>query len=249
MEIKIDFDLAKLKITQKDIDPNNEIATQVTEGLRDQVQKHIYELAAQRLRSTRAKFLAGLHVKVGDDKQNPSIDVDLDDDVSWIEKGAPKIDLKNHMLQGREKVVIPFNHGKGPSKTRFADMNATKEKLYMESTSAMRKSGMGVSKVNNDQFGKPIIGHVGSIKSVHSSIKSKHSGESVLNRLKVSQVKGAKGGIRKEMTTFRTMTKDQPSDMWVIPAAKPHNIIKDTESWVDQNYNNIIDDIAKKIFK
>jgi hypothetical protein len=240
------FDLSQLEKEFGFYKNINKHLADAIDNLAGQAYEKAIELAQQKLKSRRDIFLNNLEFKKEGSGNNAVYVILLNDGGMWVEDGVPAHNMKDTHLKGKDKVIIPFNH----NKMQPSMMPPKQQQLYKEVKSFLKKQKMPLGKTINDNSGKPILSSPGNVKpaatfnNVPSSIKSKKSGESVLNRLNVYQTatqgKDGKQKITKTAMTFRTLSKNSGDDEWNVPDLKAAHILDEVYSWILQNYEKIL---------
>ncbi len=245
-DFNIKFDLSPLVEQMsyfKDID--KKLATAL-DSLAGQAYEKAIELAQQKLKSRRDTYLKHLSfTKQGQGNDTVYLIV-LSEEALWIEEGMSAHNMKDTHLNGKDKVIIPFQHNKGmPSM-----MPKKQAELYKEVKSFLKKNKMSLNKPIMDKAGKSNISSAGNVKPAASfgSVPSKHvskkTGESVLNRLNVyqhqSQTKTGKTKTTSTAMTFRTLSQNSDKSEWNVPQLPPAKILDEVYDWILQNYEKIM---------
>jgi hypothetical protein len=240
------FDLSQLEKEFNFFKNINKQLSNAMDNLAGQAYEKAIELAQEKLKSRRDPFLNNLEFKKEGSGDRAVYIIVLHDAGLWVEEGVEAHNMKDTHLKGKDKVVIPFNHNKMQSSM----MPQKQQQLYKEVKSFLKKQKISMTKPINDNSGKPIISSPGAVKpaasfsKVPSSIKSKKSGESVLNRLNVyqhsTQGKDGKQKVSKTAMTFRTLSKNSGDNEWNVPDLKAANILDEVYSWILENYEKIL---------
>lgn len=253
MKFKVDgaklFDDVKKEITG---------IMQISEArLAHAIYNHIVDLANAELKSSKEKFLNGLHVE--HDQGNTWV-ISLDEKVHWVELGLPagtqmlpgilKSSKVKYTKDGSRYVNVPLMNAKAPT--------SNKEALALKDSvkDALKSKGISLDSVERNSSGKPKIGLVHSLnvrgpnKSENGpyqgygpagDIRVGHKGHPLLYGVRVYQRKGANGQISKSVMTFRVASdKQSASEYWVHPGTQPKNFFTRTEEWINQNWDAIM---------
>lgn len=233
-DFEIKFDLTQLTEQFqffKDINKKVGLAVDV---LAAQAYAKAIELVQQQIRSNRNLYLENLEFTSTGSGDSKVYLIILHESAMFIEQGVKEHSLQSVALKGGEKSrVIPFVNNKN-----IPSMSSDKQKQILSDVKTFLSSQkMSLNKKIGSGEGK-----VASFSKVPSQMKSKHSGESVLNRLNVYQTQMPKngGGTKTQSTamTFRTLKADGPD--WLIPELKAKLILDQVYDWIIQNYKRIL---------
>lgn len=254
--IKLDVsELEKAFSFVKDI---NKRLSDAMENLAQAAYAQAIKLAQTKLKETRNIFLENFSLVKEGSASSPVYVLLLKEKAVWIDEGFPEHNMKDTHLNGKDSMVIPFQHNKNQSSM----MGENQKARYNEIKKFLKKQGVGLDKPINDNSGKPIISSKNSVKAaksfanVPSAKVGKVSGESVLNRLNIYQhevrQKDGSTKVAKTMMTFRTLSSKSGPDEWQVPARKAADIMDETFDFIIQNYQRILTEsitnlIAKNI--
>lgn len=245
-DFEIKFDLNELK-EQFDFFKNiNKHLSKAMDNLAGQAYEKAIELAQEKLKSRRDTYLKNLSFKKEGQGENTIYYIVLSEKALWIEDGVPAHNMRDTHLNGKDKIIIPFQHNKGQPSM----MPQKQADMYKDVKSFLKKQKLSLNKPINDSSGKPILSSPGNVKPAASfgSVPSKHvskkSGESLLNRLNIYQSNTQDKSGNSKMTTtamtFRTLSKNSPDDTWNVPELKPVHILDEVYDWILQNYEKIL---------
>lgn len=197
------------------------------------------ELAGERLKSTRQKYIEALSVS----EQDGLWVVSLDASMRWRDDGMEAFDMKEGLLaspkakraeDGSTYVVVPFEHGPGKGPT-----NSTPEQLDLVDTlkAEFKKRKIPWAKVERDSQGRPKIGRLHKFNVEDAPLKTKHGpgqgrggigdvrqgpnmrqragggpgggGIPFLRGVAVYQSHGEGGGVKRSVMTFRIVSSKQ----------------------------------------
>jgi hypothetical protein len=196
-------------------------------------------------------------------------EISLIDEGAKIENGREAWDMKPGLLKngkttvdGKNKYrVIPMMHGKESNSTNTKILDKNEEtinniKSFLKTQKSKQNPrglpyGLETHKIIDPITGSPRrvprlseMGEDGKPRPLHVfDIPSKIPGKgntALLTRLHIYQVETGKGGVKKVMTTFRTVTdKDNQKDKWIYPAQGAKNIFSETEDWAKNQWDTI----------
>lgn len=245
-DFALQFDLSQLEKEFSFFKNINKQLNQAIDNLAGQAYEKAIELAQQKLKSRRDIFLKNLEFKKEGSGDNTIYTIVLSEPALWIEEGMPAHNMKATHLNGKDKIIIPFKHNKGQPSM----MAPKQQELYKDVKSFLKKQKLSLNKPINDNSGKPILSSPGNVRAaasfskVPSLVKSKKSGESVLNRLNVyqhsTQDKQGKQKITSTAMTFRTLSKNSSDSEWNVPDLKAVKILDEVYSWILENYEKIL---------
>ncbi len=243
----IQFDLSQLEKEFNFFKDINKHLNKAVENLAGQAYEQAIKLTqtgSKKLTSRQALYLKNLEFKKEGSGKDAIYIIVLHEPAMWIEEGVKAHNMKDTHLNGKKKVIIPFNH----NKSQPSMMAPKQQELFKEVKSFLKKNKVSLNKPINDNSGKPIISSPGNVKpaasfsKVPSKTVSKQSGESVLNRLNVYQHatkdKAGKSKITSTAMTFRTLSEN--SEGWDVPDLKAALILDEVYSWILENYEKIL---------
>lgn len=223
------------------------------------VHAHAIELASEKLRSRRPKFLESLSFKqINDDLYVIALDVKAD----WINDGLKPFDMKPGMLKSRKAktaadgsryLVVPFEHGAG----KVASTVTPAEKNLIDTLKThMKKKKIPWGKIEKDSSGNPKLGLLHSFDVDHAPIKTKEgpgtgkgpigsvmqgpTGIPLLQSVRVYQKRRKDGTVKRSIMTFRTVSSKHGDGRWHHPGLAPENIMNEAAEWGLQQWETVM---------
>jgi len=256
MSLKIKFDATVLAqaCTEYAAEVERDIKNSV-EGLSRIAYDKMRDLASQELESTRKIFIDNLQspVQLADGVWI----ISLGEKALFIEEGlAPGFDMKPGLLTdgeysektGYRYRVVPFEHGKPPSQASESARELI-TKLRKGLKEYNKKEGNKVKipwkTIERNPNGSPKLGKLHSI-NLPSDIPGKGNTPS-LYRVSIYQTM-VNGNVRRDITTFRTVTANPDSkDKWIHPGIEAKKIMDEAADWAEKEfYRTIYPEILKK---
>lgn len=209
--------------------------------LATQTYAHVKELAANELHSSLSQF----QDNVGFEEISPGIwVVSIDKPALWIEEGLPQdFDMKPGILakgaktskDGHKYRVVPFDQGKAPSQSTGFEKN-----LINQIKSQLKDRGIPFKKIEKDVNGNPRLGKLHTL-NLDSDKPSTKASTPALQGLNIYQTRTASGSVRRDITTFRTVS-DGPAgaDKFKHPGYTPKKFLDRSAQWAENQWENII---------
>lgn len=189
------------------------------------------ELAQQRLRSTRKKYVDEL----GFEEVAPGLwVVSLGEPALWIEEGRkagsmlPDLLRRNYKIakDGTKYRVIPFEHTAPPS-----SLGPKALEIVQQLKGELKSRGIPFKKVERGPDGKPIMGVVHRI-DIPSKRPTRRASTEALAGVTVVQRMGRGGNVRRDILTFRVASEKHAADgRWVHPGSQGHNLMDLAAEW------------------
>lgn len=212
------------------------------EGLAKSTHANIKENAQNKLHSFRDQYLESLSPPEQID--NYLWVITLNDDAAWIEEGRPEpFDMKPGLLKdgktskdGVKYRVVPMNQGK--SSTQMSPNTAAHEHNMINKVKAeLKQRGIPYKKLELDKNGSPRVGRLHSF-DIESPIPGKGNTPQ-LKGINIYQTKAENGSIKRNITTFRTVTdgSDQ-KDKWIHPPVEARNFFKTAQEWAEKEWES-----------
>lgn len=262
--ITITLDLEDLLGLKKIEETAKEVIKKANEGAAKTLRGYIVTEADKVLHSRKKAYIESIILQ----KEDDFYIVALDKKAAWIEDGMDQTDMvpffmkSSKVKQGKNGkfLTIPFNLGyqKGVATTPAkADLIATvKQEL------ASRK--INYSTVERDEQGAPKLGKLHSLSIKDRPVKTQEgpnqghrpvgavkqgpSGRAWLDGIKIYQVKGPKGGVKRAIFTFRTVKPEHSGQMWIHPGLDGVNIFEKAADFMQKELDdNIIPKILEEI--
>lgn len=252
-DFNLKFDLSQLQEQMSYFKDLNKNVSKALDNLAGQAYEKAIELAQQKLKSRRDTYLKHLSFTKEGSGDNTVYIIVLSEEALWIEEGVAAHNMKSTHLNGKDKVVIPFQHNKGiPSM-----MPQKQADMYKEVKSFLKKNKMSLNKPILNKTGSPTISTPGNVKPAASfgSVPSKHvskkSGKSLLNNLNVYQHESTSQSGKKKTTstamTFRTLSRNSSDSEWNVPNLPGAKILDEVYDWILQNYERILQESLANI--
>lgn len=205
---------------------------------------HIKEEVQNKLHSSRKLYLESL---------SPPEQVDdflwvitLNQKAEWIEMGRPEpYDMKPGLLKdgktakdGSRYRVVPMNQAKTPSE--MSPNTAGYEQSMVDKVKfELKKQGIPYKKLELDKNGSPRIGKLHSL-DINSFTPGKGNTPQ-LHGINIYQTKQKDGSVKRNITTFRTVTdKPNQKDKWIHPPVEGKEFFKEAGEWAEQEWVNKI---------
>jgi hypothetical protein len=233
-DFKISFDLTELTKEFKYFKDIEKRVSGAIDVLAAQAYGQAIKLVQQQIRSQRNLYLENLEFTSQGSGDNKVWLIILHENAMWIEEGSKAHTLQEVALKGGAKSrVIPFNNNKN-----IPSMSSDKQKSIQQDV----KKFLNTQKISLNKPIGSVAGKVASFNKVPSKTTSKHSGESVLNRMNLYQTKTisktGKSTTHTTAMTFRTLSADGTD--WNIPEYKAKKILDQTYDWILTNYEKIV---------
>lgn len=215
-------------------------------GLAISTQNHIKEEAQNKLHTFREEYLKNLSPP---EQINDYLWViTLDSDANWIEEGRPEAyDMKPGLLNttrpgakpaktsagGKKYRIVPMNQAKAPSEMTVKK-GAYEKAMVATVKSELKKRDIPYKKLEIDpKTGSPRIGKLHSF-DIESNVPGKGNTPQ-LHGLSIYQTKQKDGSVKRQITTFRTVTEDQ-AGKWIHPPVEAKNFFKDAKTWAENEW-------------
>jgi hypothetical protein len=169
--------------------------------------------------------------------------ITLNSDAEWIEEGRPEpYDLKPGLLKdgkmsadGHKYRVVPMNQAKTP--TQIGPKQAAYDKAMVALVKQeLKNRNIPYKKLELDpKTGAPKIGKLHSL-DIQSNIPGKGNTPQ-LHGLSIYQTKQKGGGVKRSITTFRTVTdKPDQKDKWIHPSVPPLGLFAEARKWAEEQW-------------
>jgi len=198
------------------------------------------ELAASKLHSRRKTYLDNLKFE----EAAPSIwVVSLDEPALWIEEGRKAGDMTADLLKRNYKVAkdgskyraIPFDQAKPPSQTpQSVQMFVNQVKAELKARKIPYK------KLEYTKEGSPRLGKLHVINDIISPKPSARASHGVLSGLTIYQTQTAKGSVRRDILTFRTVSSKHRGSKWIHPGLEAEKLMDQALEWASNTFDKEI---------
>jgi len=174
--------------------------------------------------------------------------ISIDEKALWIEEGIePGMDMKKGLLgsskaktsakTGYKYMVVPFDQGKARGDASGYEFNLRERVRY-----ELRRRKIPFKKLENylagPNKGQPIV----SEKPLHTLNvgPQEYPGKAstpVLDRVNIYQRMGKNGKVRRDITTFRTVSGDPKyADKWIHPGRKANKFLEEALEWAQKEW-------------
>jgi hypothetical protein len=253
--LNIDLDISELSQYLENF--AKEITVDVHTAVKDLAKgaySHITEDAQKNLHSFREEYLKNL-------SPPELIDdliwvITLDEKAEWIETGRPNsYDMKIGLLKkgklskdGILYRVVPMNQAKMPSQMSPRKANYEQGMVNMVRTELKKKglpyrqiettSAVG-RKTGNTITDKPKVGALHRF-DIKSGYFPGQANTDQLHGINIYQTPSKKegGGMKRSITTFRTVTSDESQqDKWIHPPVEARDFFEKARQWAEEEWN------------
>lgn len=158
----------------------------------------------------------------------------LDEKALWIEDGIePNHDMKPDLLKGKNYRAIPFRYDKPESRN-----TPYTQGLISEIKQKLKKEKLSISKIEKDASGSPRVGKLHEF-DFGGPIPGRGN-TPALQRLNIYQHQAKDGKIRRDVLTFRTVSRGPASNgKWIHPGYEAKHFMdqameKAVRDWEEQ---------------
>ncbi len=262
----INIDLSALEGLEDIRETLQQAAEEAVQELSAMAMAKVHEIAAQKLHSRRDKYIKALSMR---EEEGVWI-IELDPSANWIEDGQDAHSMVQDLLAGKDKAVIPFEHG--PNKGQ-ANVSPSQFDLVSTVKSEFKKQGIPWSKIERDDQGRPKLGTlhrmnirskpfktaegpgqgwgpVGDVKQGYSESNARareHGGPTkgggipFLQGVAVIQKANDEGKVTRSIMTFRTVVPEHEAEgRWFMPDMEGVNIFPEVYEWAEKTLEDVI---------
>lgn len=209
------------------------------EGVAKATHAHIVEKVQNGLHSYREKYLADLSEPVQLDEN--LWEITLKESSNFIEEGREQFDMKPGLLKegktnakGGKYRIVPMNQAKTPS--QFSSGNAGYEASMVNKVKAELKARkIPYKKLELGPNGTPKLGRLHSL-NIESYTPGKGNTPQLYG-LNIYQTKQKDGSVKRQITTFRTVT-DQPNqaEKWIHPGVEGKEFFPEARAFAEREW-------------
>lgn len=208
-------------------------------------QQHMRGLADERLHTTKSTFMGALDINVKD----YLLVVELDED-DWlanaVETGADAFNMKEtHLKSDKAKLSKPDKNGIsyrymripiGKQKNGHPGGTEKSQALQAKINQVMQKPNLGAKRLKSMPDGSLVVSQP--VMSSDPDLSGLYQVKKYTNAFDYNAKKPVKGNL----VMFRTISNNPLSKSdWEHPGIKPANIFRDTEAWLKNNIDGMLD--------